>query len=152
MARLMRWQSVLPKIVVLGLLALVISAQSVASPSTGYREKDVIRAFSGANIKLRTTVAGNESQYVTALTAVVPATVTHKKTWAVAVWVYESPALATQAFKSGVPQWRANGIASALVSNLVVTVVPKGREIGAEAPPFPMPQLVRNALSALKRA
>jgi hypothetical protein len=147
----MRRPAGLSKIVVAGILALVISAQS-ASASAGYRERDVVRAFSDAKIKLASTAAGNESQTVTALTAVVPTKVSHEKPWAVAVWVYDSTDVAAQAFNAGVPQWRANGIPSMRVGNIVVTVVPKGREIGAEAPPFPMPSLVRKALSALKNA
>src|SRR5581483_7353473 len=134
----------------LGLVVATAALSAVAAQArSSYTEREVIRAFGGAKIHLVKTLAGNESQYVTALTAVVPKKVTHAKPWAVAVWVYASKTLAREAFSSGVPQWRANGIASTRVGNLVVIVVPKGREIGSQAPPFPMPARVRSALKRL---
>jgi hypothetical protein len=136
---------------VTAILVLVFAATAAAAAEarSSYSERDVVRAFGGAKIHLVKTLAGNESQYVTALTAVVPKKLTHAKPWAVAVWVYASRSEAAQAFNSGVPQWRANGIASTRVGNIVVIVVPKGREIGSQAPPFPMPARVRDALRQL---
>jgi len=145
------------ELLLLGLVALTLSAPAAnAAPleqtthATTYSKGDVVRAFQRVRIKLVSTIAGNESQYVTALTAVASRERTHSKPWAVAVWIYENEALATQAYNSGVPLWRANGLASDKIGNVVVTVVPKGREIGAEGPAFPMPVIVRHALTALK--
>jgi hypothetical protein len=160
MARLMRRRLRFVEMLALGGISLVIAApaasaataRTTAPSATTYSERDVIQAFAGVKIRLVKTVAGNESQYVTALTAVARTKITHTKPWAVAVWVYASESSATQAFKSGLPQWRANGIASARMRNIVVTVVPKGREIGSEGPAFPMPKLVLRALNALSHA
>jgi hypothetical protein len=145
------------ELLLLGLVALALSAPAAnaalrghTTRATTYSKGDVVRAFQGVKIKLVSTIAGNESQYVTALTAVASRKLTHTNPWAVAVWIYENEALATQAYNSGVPLWRANGIASDKTGNVVVTVVPKGREIGAEGPAFPMPVIVRHALTSLK--
>jgi hypothetical protein len=133
----------------LGLLVFAFLG-SPASAAPTYRGAAVSRAFATVKIKLARTPSGNESQSVTALTAVVPTRISHKPPFALAVWVYDTADVATQAFKSGEPQWRANGIASMQVRNLVVIAVPKGREIGTQGPAFAMPLLVRRALSALK--
>src|SRR5262245_5567089 len=146
-----------PELLLLGLVAVALTAPAaIASPrasaarATTYSKGDVVRAFQRQKIKLVSTVAGNETQYVTALTAVASKKLTHSKPWAVAVWIYENEPQASQAYSSGAPQWRANGIAYDRIGNVVVTVVPKGREIGAEGPAFPMPALVRHALTSLK--
>jgi hypothetical protein len=136
----------------LGLAFLVCAILAAsASAATTYRQADVHRAFSSVKIKLATTESGNESQSVTALTAVVGTKLSHTTPFGVAVWVYPSEALAAQAFRAGAPQWRSNGIATRQVRNLVVIAVPKGREIGTQGPMFRMPLLVRRALAALKR-
>jgi hypothetical protein len=134
---------------VVGLLALSGSLASASSSQSAYTKADVVQAFTGVKIHLFTTEAGNASQSVTALTAVVSKKLTHKESWAVAVWVYDTEGSAFLAYKSGAPQWRDNGIPSMRVGNIVVTVVPKGRAIGSTGPQFPMPVLVRNALKAL---
>jgi hypothetical protein len=131
--------------------APALSARAGGASAAAYSKTDVQRAFTRVQIKLVSTLAGNESQQVTAMTAVVRKNLTHTKPWAVAVWVYDSEKEAREAFASGAPQWRSNGIASARVGNVVVTVVPKGREIGAEGPAFPMPDRVSRALHALAR-
>lgn len=136
-------------ILVVGLLALSGSLASASSSEVAYTKADVVHAFTGVKIHLVSTEAGNASQSVTALTAVVSKKLTHKAPWAVAVWIYESQGTAFLAYKSGAPQWRDNGIPSMRVGNIVVTVVPKGRAIGSTGPQFPMPGLVRNALKAL---
>ena len=136
-------------ILVVGLLAVSASLASASSSQATYTEADVVHAFTGVKIHLVSTEAGNASQSVTALTAVVSKNLTHKAPWAVAVWVYDTQGNAFLAYKSGAPQWRDNGIASMRVGNIVVTVVPKGRAIGSAGPQFPMPGLVRNAIKAL---
>jgi hypothetical protein len=148
----MRRRFLLPGVIVVGLLALSASLAIASSSQATYTEADVIHAFTGVKIHLVSTAAGNASQSVTALTAVVPKTLTHKAPWAVAVWVYDTQGNAFLAYKSGAPQWRDNGIPSMRVGNVVVTVVPKGRAIGSVGPQFPMPGLVRNALKALTHA
>jgi hypothetical protein len=146
----MRRRSLLPGLMlVVGLLAVSGSLASASSSQATYTKADVVHAFTGVKIHLVSTEAGNASQSVTALTAVVSKTLTHKAPWAVAVWVYETQGSAFLAYKSGAPQWRDNGIASMRVGNIVVTVVPKGRAIGSTGPQFPMPGLVRTALKAL---
>jgi hypothetical protein len=135
----------------LAVLSLVFAVLAAAASAANYREADVHRAFSSVKIRLATTQSGNESQSVTALTAVVRTNLSHTAPYGVAVWVYPSEALATQAFRAGSPQWRSNGIATTQLRNLVVIAVPKGREIGTQGPMFRMPLLVRRALAALKR-
>ena len=131
MTRPMRRRFLVPgMILVVGLLTLSTSLASASSSQSAYTKADVVNAFTGVKIHLFSTEAGNASQSVTALTAVVSKKLTHKEPWAVAVWVYETEGTAFLAYKSGAPQWRENGIASMRVGNIVVTVVPKGRAIG----------------------
>jgi hypothetical protein len=149
----MRRRFLLPGVILVsGLLLLSASLAGASSSQAAYTKADVVNAFTGVKIHLFSTEAGNASQSVTALTAVVSKKLTHKEPWAVAVWVYETEGTAFLAYKSGAPQWRENGIASMRVGNIVVTVVPKGRAIGSAGPLFPMPVLVRNALKALTHA
>ncbi len=149
----MRRRGILVQIAVLALVAIPLaSAAASAAPTAQYNEAAVVHAFRTVNIKLKGRPAGNHSQPVTAFTAVVPATVTHKKPWAVQVWVYGDADTASQAYTVGIPAWRDNGIATAHVENLIVTVVPKGVTIGSTAPAFAMPQLVTRALHALQQS
>src|SRR4051795_3750228 len=144
MARLVSRRSLLPQILVLAFLALSLAAPLGAASAGVYTQSAVRRAFQSVNIKLNRKIAGNNTQPVTALTAVVPENVTHAKAWAVQVFVYRDVGIATRAYKSGAAGWRDNGLASARLDNVVFTVVPKGQPIGSHGPPFAMPPLVRN--------
>jgi hypothetical protein len=160
----MRRRAVLAQFLVLGLVAVALASASAgaaressarvgAAPQTAYSEAAVVSAFRSAKIKLHGRPAGNHTQPVTAYTAVVPTSVTHqKKPWAVQVWVYEDPDTAAQAYRIGIPAWRENGLATKQLGNLIVTVVPKGVEIGTTAAAFPMPKLVTQALAKLQQS
>jgi hypothetical protein len=148
----MRPRAVLAQSLVFGAVAVTVATASAAAPKAQYSEAAVVHAFNSVNIKLHGRPAGNHSQPVTAYTAVVPETVTHKKPWAVQVWVYPDSDVAAQAYTVGIPSWRANGLATAHLENLIVTVVPKGVSIGTTAPAFPMPGLVTKALTKLQQS
>jgi hypothetical protein len=146
-----------PRILLLALLALVLSvtpasaaaARSSGRTTSGLSSAAVVRAFHALGVKLVAETAGNSSQPVTVLTAVVPRKLTHAKPWAVEVFVYPDRLAAVQAFDAGDAGWRNDGLAAAHANNLIVTVVPKGQVIGSYGPPFAMPLLVRHALDAL---
>jgi hypothetical protein len=127
------------------------SVKAHAATENGSSEAAVRRAFRALKINLVVRSAGNSSQPVTVLSAVVPTKVSHMRPWSVEVFIYPSSVLAAQAFDAGIGGWRDNGIPATRANNLIVTVVPNGREIGAYAPAYPMPELVREALRALAR-
>ena len=149
-----------PRILLLAFSTLVLSvapasaasdasAHSSGHTTSGLSAGVVVRAFHALGVKLAAETAGNSSQPVTVLSAVVPRKLTHAKPWAVEVFVYPDQLAAVQAFDAGAAGWRNDGLAAARANNLIVTVVPKGQVIGSYGPPFAMPQLVRHALHAL---
>jgi hypothetical protein len=151
----MRRRAILAQSLVVGILVAVlgtVAAPAAPAPKTLYSEASVVHAFRSVNIKLHGRPAGNHSQPVTAYTAVVPTSVTHKKPWAVQIWVYPDSDVAAQAYTLGIPSWRENGLATAHLQNVIVTVVPKGVAIGISAPAFPMPGLVAKALTKLQQS
>ncbi len=147
-------------------IALSVAAASAASPTTVAKgtsvkaheasesrlsQAEVVRAFHALKVDLVLRTAGNSTQPVTVLTAVVPTKLTHARPWSVEIFIYPTPTMASQAFAAGIGGWRDNGIPATRANNLIVTVVPNGREIGAHAAAFPMPELVRSAIQDLTR-
>jgi hypothetical protein len=124
------------------------SVRSHAAPRSGSTKAEVLAVFRALKVNLVARISGSSAQPVTVLSAVVRS---KPRPWSVQIFLYPSSVMALQAFDAGIGGWHNNGIPVARANNLIVTVVPNGREIGATAPPFPMPKLVRDALRALAR-
>jgi hypothetical protein len=127
------------------------SARTHAASGSRASVADVLRVFRALKVNLVARTAGDSSQPVTVLSAVVAGKPAHTPPWSVEIFVYPSAATASEAFAAIIGSWRDSGIPATRTNNLIVTVVPNGRAIGAVAPAFAMPQLVREAVRALAR-
>jgi hypothetical protein len=127
------------------------SARTHAASGSRSSAADVLRVFRALKVNLVSRTAGDSSQPVTVLSAVVAGKPARTPPWSVEIFIYPSSAIASEAFAAVIGSWRDSGIPATRANNLIVTVVPNGRSIGAAAPAFPMPQLVREALRALAR-
>ncbi len=108
-----------------------------------YNKNAVFKAFGHQGLPLYDT-GYNDFNPVTALASIRP-----HDGWSLGVYIFRSKKLALVDYKATAKQWKRAGMAVSQVENVVVTAVPKGASLSRPAKPWPMPQLVLNAIAAL---
>jgi len=108
-----------------------------------YTKSAVFRAFRHQGLPLYDT-GYNSFNPVTALSSIKP-----HDGWSLGVYIFRTKKLALVDYNATAKRWTRSGMAVAHVANVVVTVVPKGASLAKPAKPWPMPQLVRQAIAAL---
>ena len=123
-----------------------IGAQASANASRAARlySKDAIfKAFSHQGLPLYDT-GYNDFNPVTALASIKP-----HDGWSLGVYIFRTKKKASDDFNATAKQWKRSGMAVTQVENVVITAVPKGASLARPAKPWPMPQLVLNAIASL---
>jgi hypothetical protein len=130
----------------LSLFATVPAQAAVsAGEASHYGVAAVSKAFTQRGIKLYNASFGTSSPVASL------ASVKAHDGWRVGIYVYPDLASAKSAFNQNVAAWLRAGMATRLVKNVVVVVVPVGRVLAKKAKHYPMPTLVSQAIAAFAR-
>ena len=126
--------------------ALAAQQASAQSSKSKLNTTEVVKVFNTSGIKM-----ANTAGFGLWMATPVYASVTPHDGWTVSVSIYSVPATAATAYKNSVTQWKAAGIASAQVKNLIIAVSPANATIGHKAKAFPMPKLVAGVITKLAK-